>query len=116
VSAEPEPIPQSESEEQAPSSASASDAPLAENHRVQLAAYAMLAERQLRKPCPAAFAVFADRGEIEEIAVDDELRGRVTAALIEMRHMLEEQDFPQPTPVRARCAHCEFRNFCGDVF
>jgi CRISPR-associated exonuclease Cas4 len=42
----------------------ASDAPLAENHRIQLTAYAMLAERQFLKPCPAAFALFVDREEV----------------------------------------------------
>ena len=94
----------------------ASDAPLAENHRFQLAAYAIMAERQFQKPCPTAFALFVDRGEIEEIPVDAELRTSVADALGRMRDVLRDQGFPPPTPVRARCTNCEFRNFCGDVF
>jgi len=39
----------------------ASGAPLAVNHRVQLAAYSILAERRFRKACPTAFALFVDR-------------------------------------------------------
>lgn len=94
----------------------ASDAPLAENHRIQLTAYALLAERQFRKPSPVAFALFVDRGEMEEISIDAGLRGAVGGALVKMRRLLKDQDFPPPTPVRARCINCEFRNFCGDIF
>jgi CRISPR-associated exonuclease Cas4 len=94
----------------------ASDAPLAENHRIQLTAYAMLAERQFLKPCPAAFALFVDREEVEEIPIDSRLRDAVNGILNNMRGLLRDQVFPPPAPVRARCTHCEFRNFCGDVF
>ncbi len=94
----------------------ASAAPLAENHRYQLGAYALLAERAFGKPCPLTFALFADREEIEEIPVDADLRRRVGAALGEMRAVVAAGCLPPPTPVRARCSHCEFKCFCGDVF
>ena len=94
----------------------ASGAGLAENHRFQLAAYALLAERNFGKPCPSGFAVFVDRGEIEEIEIDAELRRKVSEVIIEMRTLIRTQEFPPPTSVRARCTNCEFQHFCGDIF
>ena len=94
----------------------ASGGALAENHRLQLAAYGMMAERRFGKPCPLAFALFVDRGEMEEIAIDVALREHVRRTVEAMREVLTQQDFPAPTPVRTRCTGCEFRNFCGDVF
>jgi CRISPR-associated exonuclease Cas4 len=94
----------------------ASAAALAENHRFQLAAYALLAERAFGKPCPRGFALYVDREEVEEIELGEELRGRVGQAFAEMRRVFQEGCLPMATAVRARCANCEFKNFCGDVF
>lgn len=94
----------------------ASGGALAENHRLQLASYAVLAERALGKPCPTAFALFVDREEMEEIPVDQELRERLEGVLKHMRELLRGQYLPPATPVRARCTDCEYRNYCGDVF
>lgn len=94
----------------------ASGATLAENHRLQLAAYAMLAEHCFIRPCPTVFALFVDRREMDEFELDEALRNRVRECLGEMRTLLRTTDFPVPTSVRARCTNCEFRNFCGDVF
>ena len=38
------------------------------------------------------------------------------AALATMRDTIQRELFPEPTPVRARSADCEYRNFCADVF
>jgi len=94
----------------------ASAAALAENHRFQLAAYALLGERIYQKPCPLGFAVFVDRNELEEVPIGNDLRQAVGGTLSEMRTLLRAQEFPAATPARARCTNCEFRNFCGDVF
>jgi CRISPR-associated exonuclease Cas4 len=34
----------------------------------------------------------------------------------EMRRMIEKEQMPAPTPVRNRCADCEYRNYCGDIY
>ena len=94
----------------------ASAAPLAENHRLQLAAYAMMAEAEYGKPCPKAFALFVDRAEMEEFEIGGVLRKAVGGNVEAMRRLLRDQGFPPPTPIRERCVDCEFRNFCGDVF
>jgi CRISPR/Cas system-associated exonuclease Cas4 (RecB family) len=46
----------------------------------------------------------------------EELKTEVTDRLTRMREMIREELLPSPTPVRARCAECEFRNYCGDIF
>jgi len=94
----------------------ASGAALAENHRLQLAAYALLAERKFGRPCPVAYALFADREEIEEVPLGAALREEVSKALERMRGVLERGEFPPPTSLRARCHECEYGNFCGDIF
>lgn len=94
----------------------ASAGALAENHRMQLAAYALMAEEEFQKPCPMAFAIFVDREELEEVPVDAALRAAVRAHLETMAQLALEPFFPEPTPLRARCTNCEFKNFCGDVF
>ena len=30
--------------------------------------------------------------------------------------MAESESFPAPTPVRGRCAECEYANYCGDIW
>jgi CRISPR-associated exonuclease Cas4 len=94
----------------------ASAAAMGENHRFQLAAYALLAEKSFRKLCPTGFVVFMDRNEIEELTLSEELRQAVSEVLGQMRTLIRTQEFPSPTPVRTRCVDCEFRNFCGDIF
>jgi CRISPR-associated exonuclease Cas4 len=97
----------------------ASAAPLALNHRLQLAAYALLAESTFLKPCPLGFAFFTDResvSQIESIPLDSPLTQEVIRALQDMRLLFALGDVPDPTPFRSRCHGCEFRNFCGDVF
>ena len=43
--------------------------------------------------------------------------GRKSArAVVEMRRVIEREDIPGPTPVRARCVACEFRNYCADIW
>jgi CRISPR-associated exonuclease Cas4 len=89
---------------------------LAENQKVQLGAYALLAEKQFRKPCPRGFVLLADRQELEEVEISPDLRSATLAAIEGVNRLFTEVVLPPPTPVRARCTLCEFRNFCGDVF
>ena len=43
-------------------------------------------------------------------------REEVTRAIAEMRRVIEQENMPGPTPVRARCVACEFRNYCADIW
>ncbi len=86
------------------------------NHVLQLGGYALLVEEVMQKPVPAAFIYIAPRNQLVRVIVTDGLKELVRTRLGQIREMIREQFLPEPTPVRARCEECEFRNYCGDVF
>lgn len=89
---------------------------LADNWKLQLCTYGLLAEQHFRRPCHVGFVLLSDNEELVEVELDDALREQVTSVLNQARELVMTQQFPDPTPVRARCVQCEYRNFCGDVF
>lgn len=86
------------------------------NHRVQLAAYALLAEDALGLPVPAAFVYVVPSKELARVEVGSRERAEVLAAIEEIRSFVRDEKMPEPTPVRARCVGCEFRNYCDDIW
>lgn len=89
---------------------------LADNWKLQLCAYGLLAEQHFQRHCPVGFVMLSDNEELIEVELDEALRAQVLSVLNQARALAMTQQFPDPTPVRARCAQCEYRNFCGDVF
>ncbi len=86
------------------------------NHRIQLAAYALLVEEKLQLPVPLAFVYLVPTKEVASVAVATKERAEVMRALQEIRRMAAREAMPAPTPVRARCVGCEFRNYCADIW
>ena len=86
------------------------------NHRVQLAAYAMIVEEHFARPAPVAFVYLVPSKQLVAVSVGAKEREEVTRAVVEMRRVIEQEDMPSPTPVRARCVACEFRNYCADIW
>jgi CRISPR-associated exonuclease Cas4 len=86
------------------------------NHVMQLAAYALLVEDAMSIRVPMAFVYLTPSDHLIRINVTDGLKGLVRAQLASIRKMVQEGILPEPTPVRARCEECEFRNYCGDIF
>lgn len=86
------------------------------NHISQLAGYSVLVEEQYRTVVETAFIYLAPVGELVALKMTEELKEEVTERLARMRDMIKEELLPSPTSVRARCAECEFRNYCGDIF
>lgn len=89
---------------------------LGDNHRAQLAGYAMLAEAVLGVPAERAFVYRIPDSRIFAVEITADLRVEVLAAIDAIRKMCEVQWWPPPTPVRGRCAECEFANYCADVW
>ncbi len=87
-----------------------------ENHRFQLAGYALLVEAKLKIAVRVAFLVRIPDEKVFEIPIDDALRERVRRALEGMKRMTETEVCPEATEVRGRCVDCEYANFCGDVW
>lgn len=86
------------------------------NHRVQLAAYALLAEEAFQRPSPFGFVYLVPEKDLVHIAITEDDRGEVRRMLDEMRRMIRTECLPEPTPVRARCGPCEFQNYCADIW
>lgn len=85
------------------------------NHRFQLAAYALLAEEAFERPAPDGFIYLVPEKRVVGLNLTEVDRDEVRRALADMRRMIEREELPPPTPVRARCEVCEFRNYCGDI-
>jgi|SRR5579871_915072 len=87
-----------------------------DNHRLQLTGYAMLVEAALRLPVKVGFLYRIPDNRLFTIPLTGELRSYMRAALIGIREMGDRQLFPDPTPVRGRCAECEYANYCSDIW
>lgn len=87
-----------------------------ENHRLQLAGYALLVEAKLKIAVPTGFLVRIPDEKVFEIPIDEALRERVRSGLAAMKRMTEEERCPEATEVRGRCVDCEYANFCGDIW
>jgi len=86
------------------------------NHRVQLAAYALLAEEAFERPAPEGFIYLVPKKTVVAVPLGEAERGEVREMVQAMRRMVAHEELPPPTDVRARCTACEFRNFCRDIW
>lgn len=91
------------------------DEGLTANHRLQVAAYALMAEERYARPAPAGFVCHLPEGRLWRVTVGEGLRGEVRRAVGEVEAMLRTERFPEPPRQRGKCRDCEFRRFCGDV-
>lgn len=94
----------------------ASFAGVFDNQKMQLAAYAFMLEERFGKPCDLGFIYFPLKKEVAEVVITGELKRKVVASLEQIRHSLDNEILPPATETSTRCAECEYRNFCGDVF
>ena len=86
------------------------------NHISQLSGYAVLVEEQYQTVVDTAFIYLVPVNELVAVKITQELKNEVRQTLTAIREMVREELLPPPTPVRARCSECEFRNYCGDIF
>lgn len=93
-----------------------SDGPVRHNHRVQLAAYALLIDDALGKRVPGGFIYRVPTKDAIAVDIRERDREEVLAAADALRQAVRRESTPEPTEVRNRCTACEFRNFCGDIW
>ena len=86
------------------------------DHRLQLAAYSLLAEGTFHRPAADGFIYLVPEKRIVPLGLTEADRDDVRQALADIRRMIEREALPDPTPVRARCSACEFQNYCGDIW
>jgi CRISPR-associated exonuclease Cas4 len=85
------------------------------NHRLQLAAYAMLIEAVYGGSVVQGYIVLIGQRKTERVEITPHLRVAVETRLKALREMIAHERMPDPTGVRSRCYDCEFRRFCNDV-
>lgn len=86
------------------------------NHRIQLAAYALMLEEKWQLPVRRAFVHFIPLRQSCGVKLDVALKAKVPARLDALRQMIRHEALPDATKARERCTDCEFRNFCPDVW
>jgi CRISPR-associated exonuclease Cas4 len=86
-----------------------------QHFKVQLAAYAMLAEATYDLPVLCGILYLIRKREAVEVTISTRLRNQVRRTLDEMRQIAATETMPAPTPNRRACVDCEFRRFCNDV-
>jgi len=90
--------------------------PVGENHRMQLAAYAVLIEEALGVTVKRAFLYRIPDDEVFVVEVGSREKAAVAAAVEAIRRMDEMEMLPEATEMVARCRECEYANYCGDVW
>lgn len=87
-----------------------------ENHRMQLAGYALLVENALHLAVPVTFLYRIPDNKVFSVVVDEALKERVRRTVTAIRDLRVSEELPEPTAVRARCVECEYSNYCGDIW
>lgn len=86
------------------------------NHVLQLAAYALLVEEAYDTRVERGFIYLIPAANAVAVEISDERKREVRELLAMMRGMVASEVMPDPTPVRARCTDCEYRNYCADIW
>jgi CRISPR-associated exonuclease Cas4 len=86
------------------------------NHRLQLAAYALLVEEAFERRAPDAFVYLVPEKRIVALGLTEGDRDDARHALTAMRRMIAREELPPATTLRSRCSACEFQNYCGDIW
>jgi CRISPR-associated exonuclease Cas4 len=88
---------------------------VAEHHRLQVTAYAVLLERARAVTITRAYVYLIPVRKARFITITAEDRQRFFESLESIQQMTTQEQMPAPTPIRARCQACEFKRFCNDV-
>jgi CRISPR-associated exonuclease Cas4 len=86
-----------------------------ENHRVQLAAYALLLEGRYGQRVGRGFIFLIPSQEIVPVEPGEDSKASVRLMLQAIRQAIGGEAMPEATEMPARCEECEYRNYCGDV-
>jgi CRISPR-associated exonuclease Cas4 len=85
------------------------------NHRIQLAAYAMLLEICEGLSVERGFVYLIPLRKLVPVAITPRLRDSVLQMLADINAMIRTETMPGPARNESLCAACEFRRFCNDV-
>lgn len=81
-------------------------------HKLQLIAYAMLAEEMYGKTSDISFLVSQKKSY--EITVTEDLREKVVSTVANIKEMLISANKPHSSATDVQCIQCQYLNFCND--
>ncbi len=86
------------------------------NHKVQVAAYAMLLREQPGPPVRRAMLFIIPENRAVSIGLTPALEAAALEALEAIRETVEWERMPPPADRWSKCRDCEFLRFCGDRY
>ena len=87
-----------------------------QNHLFQLGGYALILEDRGDKPVERGFVYLITQKDAAVFDLTPDLKGACLETLENIRRMIREEQFPEAPSRRAKCADCEYRNYCRDIF
>jgi CRISPR-associated exonuclease Cas4 len=81
-------------------------------HKLQIIAYAMLAEELYSKPCRISFLVSQKKSY--EIMITEDLKEKVLLTVANIQTMLINANKPNSSATNIQCIQCQYLNFCND--
>jgi CRISPR-associated exonuclease Cas4 len=94
----------------------ASGKPIQRHQLLQIAGYAMMIEEAVGTSVPFGFFVSLPSERVKKVEIGKALRAQVLEVHRQVMAGLGGEEMPAPTPHRGKCASCEFRRFCNDVW
>lgn len=88
---------------------------MGQNHQMQLAAYAMLAEEHFALPAKVGYVYLLNTKRFQKIEIDGAFRNSVLETVENINRIRFQEYMPPPVKQAGKCAGCEFRRFCNDV-
>lgn len=82
------------------------------DHRVQLAAYALLVEDNLGSTVKRGYVYYLKDKRIVETLIDDDIKGIVKRMLSSMQEMVLEERDPGVRVPLSRCLNCGYLSYC----
>lgn len=86
------------------------------NHIAQLCGYALLLQDWYQREVTKGFVYLIPNNDAVVFDLTAERKAETEDMIGEIRCMIENEQMPDPTPIRNRCTDCEYRNYCGDIF
>ncbi len=88
---------------------------LGDNHMIQIAAYAMMAEETFNLPAKRGYVYLLKGRRYAAVEITAALRNEVLAVIPEIDRIRYTEYMPPPPANTNKCTACEFRRFCNDV-
>jgi len=89
---------------------------VSQNHKYQLAGYALLVEETYSSTVDRGFVYQIPTGRISTVRLDGGTKDTVRQAVTDIHAMIAAERMPDPPSQRGKCTDCEFLHFCGDRF